>query len=423
MAKAASENFKARYVALVHKYNRAVSIIKKNGIIYKRLARSYGALKQRFLVRLKKADIEKREMLRKSMTEKYPLIVDHRRRVVYASPAFLDEIEMTKEEFESSFYIDTMFEKYLPDDFTDKSSVEIPPFRFPFILKNYEYEGETGIHPFVHYSISGKREYDEKSKTFSYYLVPDDVSADVELEYFQKTDKLIRQLTNANVGLLRAKKTIEVHKLMLISLVCSLIEDYNRETSVHLKNIRLLTGYLTEECARLGLIKCGSYGIEEYTKDVNYTSVLHDIGKMVVPREILEKKGKLSAEEFEVIKRHPEHGAEHIQKMIDMFHADPGFSGYDEFLKIPYDICLRHHERWDGTGYPGKLAGEDIPFSARVVSLVDAYDAMRMRRSYNTPKSHEECLRIIVEEDGKQFDPGVVKAFLNVERKFAEVEY
>ncbi len=423
MTKTATENFRAKYVSLVHKYNRAVAIIKKNTTLFKRLHRNYLVLQQRFTLRLRKADREKRAIIAQSMTDKYALILDHRRRVVYAAEPFLTGIEMTREAFESSFYIDTMFEKFLPGDFSDKGPVAIPPFRLPFVLLDYRYEGDEGLHPFVHYAMSGKREFDAKKKAFLFYLEVQDVSSDVELEYFQKTDKLIRRLTNANVDLMRAKKTIEIHKLMLISLVCSLIEDYNKETSVHLQNIRVLTTCLTAECARLGLIKCGAYGVEEYIKDVNYTSVLHDIGKMIVPQEILEKKGKLTDAEFEAIKRHPVHGAEHIQKMIDLFRADPGFKGYEEFLRIPYDICLRHHERWNGAGYPDGLVGEAIPFSARVVSLVDAYDAMRMRRSYNVPKSHAECLRIIQEESGKQFDPAVVRAFVNIESSFAEIEY
>jgi len=316
-----------------------------------------------------------------------------------------------------------MFEKYLPNDFSVKETVQIPQFHFPFVLKEYKYEGEADIHPFTHFGMAGKREYDAKKKTFFYYLEPHDISSEVELDYFQKTDKLIRRLTNANIDLQGAKKTIEIHKLMLISLVCSLIEEYNKETSAHLQNIRLLTGYLTEECARLELVDPGNYGMAEYMKDINYTSVLHDIGKMGTPKEILEKKGKLTAEEFEEIKKHPAHGAAYIKKMIDMFQDDPGFRGYEGFLRIPYDICLRHHERWDGTGYPGKLAGKAIPFSARVVSLVDCYDAMRAKRSYNKPKTHAECVRVITEESGKQFDPSIVKAFLNIESKFDELEY
>lgn len=421
--KKATDNYRAKYVSLVHKYNRLVHTTQKNNSVFKRLYRNYTILKQRLMATMRHADREKRELLRKSMTEKYPLILDHRRRIVSVSDEFLDDIEMTRDELASSFYIDTLFERFLPNDFAVQGVVEIPAFHFPLMLKNTMYEGESGIHPFMHLSVTGKREFDPKRKLFLYYLEPKDISSEVELDYFQKTDKLIRNLTNVNTNLQGAKKTIEMHKLMLISLVCSLIEEYNKETSIHLQNIRILSGYLTEECLRLGLIHLSSYDPEEYVKDVNYTSVLHDIGKMGTPKHILNKQGKLTPEEFEEIKKHPAHGAEHIRKMIDMFEADPSFRGYNEFLRIPYDICLRHHEKWDGTGYPGKLAGEEIPFAARVVALVDTYDAMRAKRSYNKPKTHAECVHVITEESGKQFDPAVVQAFLNVESKFDELEY
>ena len=423
MAKTGGENFRAKYVALVHKYNRTVRILTKNHLIFKRLSRNYAILKQRLTMTVKHADREKRAIIEKTKTEKYPLILDHRRRIVFAADWFLEEIELTREELASSFYIDTLFDKFFPHDYTRRETIDIPAFHFPFMLTNYAYEGEADIHPFVHYSMEGKREFDAKQKVFLYYLDPKDISSEVELDYFQKTDKLIRRLSNSNARLQRANKTIEVHKLMLISLVCSLIEEYNRETSAHLGNIRLLTGFLTEESLRLGLVKQPPYDIDEYVKDINYTSVLHDIGKMGTPREILEKPARLTDAEFRIIQDHPAHGAAYIKKMIDSFQADPGFRGYDAFLRIPYHICLHHHERWDGTGYPARLAGETIPFCARLVALVDAYDAMRMQRSYNTPKTHLQCVSIITQESGKQFDPDLVRAFLNVEGKFEGVEY
>lgn len=423
MAKIGKENYKAKYAALVRKYNRAVTVMKKNHLIFQRLSRNYATLKRRLTMAVKHADEEKRALIHKNMAEKYPLILDHRRRLIYAASWLLEDIEMSREELAASFYIDALFETYLPHDYNSREALEIQAFHFPFMLTNYEYEGETDIHPFIHYSIEGRREFDAERKLFLYYLKLRDISSEVELDYFQKTDELIRRLSSANMMLKRANKTVEMHKLMLISLVCSLIEEYNRETSTHISNIRILCGFLTEESQRLGLVKDPPYEVGEYLKDVNYTSVLHDIGKMATPREILEKPGRLNDAEFRIIQEHPANGAAYIKKMMDSFQSDPGFRGYDAFFKIPYQICLHHHERWDGTGYPGKLAGEEIPFCARIVSLVDAYDAMRMQRSYNAPKTHEQCISIIADESGKQFDPELVRAFMNIEAKFEELGY
>jgi len=423
MAKVQGDFLRRKYAELVQKYNRLAVLLKRNNAVFKRLQRNYIILKRRFIMSMRHADQEKRAILFRSVTEKYTVILDHRRRLVFVAETFLDDIGYTREEFASSFYIDQLFEKFLPKDYTRKGSVELPSFHFPIMLKHYSTgEGEL-IHPFVHLSMTGKREYDERKKLFLIYLESKDISSDVELDYFQKTDKLIRSLTSTNLELETAKKTIEMHKLMLISMVCSLIEEYNKETSEHLQNIRLLTGFLTEECQRLGLMKKAPYNVNEYRKDINYTSVLHDIGKMGVPRALLVKKGKLTPEEYREIQRHPLLGASYIRRMIDMFRSDPLFSGYEGFLKIPYDICLHHHERWDGKGYPSGLAGEEIPLAARVVALADSYEAMRAKRSYNEPKTHSQCVADIKSESGKQFDPRIVRAFLNVADKFAELSY
>ena len=123
------------------------------------------------------------------------------------------------------------------------------------------------------------------------------------------------------------------------------------------------------------------------------------------------------------MKTHPVIGSEYIKKIIDEFEDDEVFSSYIDFLKIPYEICMYHHERWDGNGYPDGLKGSNIPICARIISIVDAYDAMRAQRSYNVQKSHEECIDVIISESGKQFDPEIVKAFLNIEKKFDEIQY
>jgi HD-GYP domain-containing protein (c-di-GMP phosphodiesterase class II) len=177
------------------------------------------------------------------------------------------------------------------------------------------------------------------------------------------------------------------------------------------------------ECKRLGMLNPRNYGLTDYINDISYTSVLHDIGKAAIPKELIQKQTTLTKEEFAVIQQHPRHGASYIKKIIDMFKTDPAFTGYTVFLTIPYQICLHHHERWDGRGYPSKLAGQNIPFPARVVAIVDAYDAMRAQRSYNRRKSHQECLAVLREESGRQFDPKLVEAFLNIEKLIEAMEY
>ena len=138
---------------------------------------------------------------------------------------------------------------------------------------------------------------------------------------------------------------------------------------------------------------------------------LHDVGKLGVPAEILRKSGKLSAPDWERVKRHPQLGAEIIGE-----HDDP-------LLKLAREIALTHHEHWDGTGYPQGLKGEAIPWPGRVMAVVDAFEAMTTTQFYRAPKSVEEAAAEIESGAGTRYDPGMVEAFrkaLPVMRKVRE---
>jgi putative two-component system response regulator len=142
-------------------------------------------------------------------------------------------------------------------------------------------------------------------------------------------------------------------------------------------------------------------------------SSLHDIGKVGIPDSILLKPGKLTDEEFEIIKTHSDIGAKIIESMK--------LEGNDLYLRHCREICRHHHERWDGTGYPDKLKGEDIPLSARIVSIVDVYDALVSPRCYKKSMSYEEGMKIITDNKGGQFDPYIVDVLLEVEDLFKKL--
>jgi len=133
---------------------------------------------------------------------------------------------------------------------------------------------------------------------------------------------------------------------------------------------------------------------------------LHDIGKLSIPDEILRKPGPLSKEEWEVVKKHPVIGANHL-KGIKLFQGKGGVM----------EMVLYHHERWDGRGYPFGLKGEEIPLGARIISVADAFSAMTDRRPYREPLSFDAALEELRRGAGSQFDPMVVFAFLNIEEK------
>jgi len=141
---------------------------------------------------------------------------------------------------------------------------------------------------------------------------------------------------------------------------------------------------------------------------------LHDLGKIAIPDHVLLKKGALSTEEFALMKRHIELGA----GVIDVVESKLGPTG---FLRIAKEIILGHHEKWDGTGYPRCLAGDEIPVSARLMAVADVYDALISRRVYKPPLAHEKAVQIIKEGSGTHFDPDVVEAFLRIQWRFKEI--
>jgi len=423
-------NAEILYKKLLLKYQHTLAYAKRSKRLNRRLYNNYLKLKQYHNKTLKKAENQARNLLQQTIKEKYPLILDHRHRIIHVDKNLLDTIEMTQIEFASSFYIDLLFEKYLPNDFTNLGEILIPEFHFPILLDieqptddRENNEDGISVHPFLHFGISGKRVYNKQKKLFIYFLSMRDISPEIELSYYQKTDKLIVSLSQTNLQLQQAQKTIEAQKIMLISLVCSLVEEHNRETSIHLQHIRLITSYITEECLRLNIVKKAPYQIEQYLKDIAYTSILHDIGKVRIPKDLIEKTQGLTFAEYAKIQGHTTAGAAYIKRIMNLFQNDPSFSQYIDFLMIPYTICLYHHERWDGKGYPKGLKGSEIPLPARIVSIADTYDAMRATRSYNIPMSHAEAVREIKKCSGTQFDPILVKVFLNIEKKLEEIEY
>ena len=142
--------------------------------------------------------------------------------------------------------------------------------------------------------------------------------------------------------------------------------------------------------------------------------MLHDIGKVGIPDRILLKPGKLTLNEYDIMKNHCIFGS------IALKEAETG-SENDSFLQMGQDITHYHHEKWNGSGYPAGLIGDSIPLAARIVALADVYDALTTRRVYKPAYGHEFSKRIIVKGSGEHFDPDIVDAFLLAEKEFIEL--
>jgi PAS domain S-box-containing protein len=194
--------------------------------------------------------------------------------------------------------------------------------------------------------------------------------------------------------------------------LAKLAEYRDEDTGAHLERIREYARIIAEELSRKHEYQ--GHITPEYIEDIYSSSILHDIGKVGVPDSILLKPGKLTSEEFEIIKRHSTLGGEALSAVEAQVEGK-------SFLTLGREIAYYHHEKWDGSGYPEGRKGEDIPLSARIVALAAVYDALTSRRTYKEAYSHEKARDIIVTDRGKPFAPDVVDAFLVHEEEFRRI--
>lgn len=176
------------------------------------------------------------------------------------------------------------------------------------------------------------------------------------------------------------------------------------------------TGFHLERTREYSVLLARQMGLDEdFVRLIYRVGPLHDIGKVGIRDSILLKPGRLSDEEYGEMKRHTVIGKDTIINVIGRQETDEGF------IKMAEEIVLSHHEKFDGNGYPEGLEGEGIPLSARIFALADAYDAIVSKRPYKEPLPHTEAVERIIRDSGTHFDPEIVKAFVEVETGFLEI--
>ena len=172
---------------------------------------------------------------------------------------------------------------------------------------------------------------------------------------------------------------------LMIEILSHIVEFRNGESGLHVRRVRLLTEFFLHRLMQI--TDRYSFTTAEAATIVT-ASALHDIGKIAIPEEILNKPGRLTDEEFDIMKTHAAIGAQ-ILAALPIYHKEP-------LIEAAYQICLHHHERYDGGGYPDGLAGDDIPLAAQIVSLADVYDALTSDRVYKKAFTHEEAVSMII---------------------------
>ncbi len=206
--------------------------------------------------------------------------------------------------------------------------------------------------------------------------------------------------------------SLESRDLIIFSLA-KLAESRDPETGAHLERMREYSKLLAEHMSTLP--KYRDVVDADYVRTLFLTSPLHDIGKVGIPDSVLLKPGKLTPEEFEIMKQHTVLG---MQTLDAALQTNP----LATYLKFARDIAWSHHEKYNGKGYPRGLAGNEIPLCGRIVAVADVYDALTTKRVYKEAFSHEQARSIILEGRGQDFDPDVVDAFLAQEEKFLIVK-
>lgn len=266
-------------------------------------------------------------------------------------------------------------------------------------------------------------------KPFIVEIMMSRINTQLELaSYRNKLETLVAEKT-ATIE----KKSMIIERLqdVMSTSFAELVESRDGTTGGHIRNTTRYFKVFVDELKTLP--KYSPYLSDEIIKILMRSAPLHDIGKIGINDSVLRKESSLSSEEFEYMKSHTKIGGETFQKIYEHMTYDHAQLGgetfqkiYDkldltdendqntEFLKIAKELALYHHERWDGTGYPTGISGTDIPLYARILSIVDVYDALTSKRSYKEAFSHEKAMDIIIQDKGVFFDPELTDIFIRI---------
>ena len=238
------------------------------------------------------------------------------------------------------------------------------------------------------------------SRPFDVQVVHQRVSNTIKL--YAKQRRLISLVTDQ----IREK---EKNNQMMISILSQIVKFRNSESGSHVLHINIITGMLLERLMQ----KTDQYHLQWSDQFLITTaSALHDIGKIGIDEKILNKPGKLTKEEFEIMKTHTLIGASML-KSIEMYQNE-------KLLQVAYQICRWHHERYDGKGYPDGLKGEEIPISAQVVAIADVYDALVGKRVYKKAFSHETAIHMILNGECGAFNPLLLECLTDIQNRLKE---
>lgn len=234
----------------------------------------------------------------------------------------------------------------------------------------------------------------------------------LQLELFRHRHQLEEMVEEKTSELRRVNKKLEQRDRITLDLLAQASDLRDHDTGAHIDRTTAYTRILV-----LHLVKNPKKGYEispEYGQDIIDAVKLHDLGKLAMPDSVLLKPGKLTDEEFGIIRTHPIHGSEMLRRAIEKMEED-------SLLSTALDITFGHHEKWNGTGYPGGIAGEDIPLCARITAIADVFDALTSERPYKRAFSADEAFDIIYADSGTHFDPYLIEVLKQHEEEYRAI--
>ena len=214
-------------------------------------------------------------------------------------------------------------------------------------------------------------------------------------------------LEKTNILLRRQAYELHQNNARIIDILGTVVESRNLESGQHIHRVKGYTQLLALEYMKLypesGMTK-------KQAQLIASASALHDIGKIAIPDSILLKPGRFTQEEFEIMTSHTSKGADIVKEMSDIWD--------EEYGKVCYEICLYHHERWDGKGYPKHIKEDEIPIAAQLVSIADVYDALVSERCYKDAFTPSQAYEMIINGECGQFNPKLIECFKNLKEVF-----
>ncbi|MDY0360510.1 MAG: HD domain-containing phosphohydrolase [Desulforegulaceae bacterium] len=344
--------------------------------------------------------------------------------IIENSPGFSDIIKESMKE--SHIFIKTLspenalnfLEKTKPDLIVSETSFDNPTsFK---ICKAIKSNKETSKIPFIFLSVLNT--FENKTKAFElgasdYIILPfepeeirlrlkNHIDAHLEKQSLIKQNQILKnKIKTKNIELNLIKETIA-------EAMASLTECRDAETAGHLKRTSEYIKIISTELKRKNKFK--NLLSDKYINLLHKAAPLHDIGKIGIPDKILSKKGPLNTKEYEIMKTHTTLGKNALKKAERK-------AGENPFLETAEEIAFTHQEKWDGSGYPQGLKGDEIPLSGRLMAIADVYDALISKRVYKQAFSHDKSVTLIKQLKGIHFDPEITDTFISINHEFKKI--